>query len=121
MKFLPFPKNVIIFQYKGSREKMNTALIRQYLDISKTTASHLRVTHVHISQKNSRKYLPFQKNVIILQSKASKENEHSSNVEQYVDISQTRASHFGVTQMRFSQKHFMKFLNLSKERHCLSK
>ena len=64
--------NVFVFQIKAYREKMNTALIRQYLDISQTRASHLRVTHVHISQKHFRKFLPFQKIVIILESNASR-------------------------------------------------
>ena len=59
--------------------------------------SHFRVTHVYLSQKYFMKFLPFQMNVIILQSKASRENEHHSNFEQHLDIFQTVDSHLSNT------------------------
>ena len=83
---------MIILQYKASRDKMNTALIsknswtypklglnehcsnlEKTFDISQTRNSHLRGNHVRFTQKHIMKFLPFQKNVIILQSKASRE------------------------------------------------
>ena len=56
------------------------------------------------------KFLPYQNNVIILQSKVSRDNEHCSNCEQNFIIFQTRASHFRVAHVCFSQKYLMKFL-----------
>ena len=84
-----------IFQSKASREKMNTVLSwNKYVDKAQTVSSHFRVRHVFLSQEHFMSFLPFQRNVIIFQSKASRENEHSANFEEYVDISQTVASHF---------------------------
>ena len=56
---------------------------------------------MRFSEKRFMKFLPFQK---------SRENEHCSNFEQYLDILQTVDSYFRVTHVCFSQKYVMKFL-----------
>ena len=68
---------------------------------------------VCFSQKHFMKFLLFQINVIILQSKASTEKRNTVlPIKQNFDRSQTDNSHFGLTQVRFSQKHFMKLYTL---------
>ena len=56
------------------------------------------------------KFLPFQKNMIIIQRKASREKMNTALMSNNIGLSQTRASHFRVTHECFSQKHFMKIL-----------
>ena len=53
------------------RENEHCLNVEQYLDKSKIRASHFKVTYVGFSHKHIMKFLPFQMNVIIFQSKAS--------------------------------------------------